>query len=100
MSLKDQLSDTACVMCDSLLERKREVQGYNICPECADSVARNIKNLNTHDPYDMYVWKRGANRAKRFNWELLGQVLGACSFCEAMRLASIAYVMTVLLFSF
>ena len=85
-------------MCDSLFERKREVQGYSICPECADSVARNIKKLNTHDPYDMYVWKRETNRAKWRNWELLGQVLGVVTGAAA--LVVIAYVMTVLLFSF
>ena len=96
MKIKKLLSEAPCLRCDNLFDRKREVQGYSICPECADSVARNIKKLNTHDPYDMYVWKREANRAQRRNWELLGQTVGAV--LGAVVLVVMAYVMTVLLF--
>ena len=78
MKIKKLLSEAPCLRCDNLFDRKREVQGYSICPECADSVAR-IKKLNN----------------KR-NWKLLGQAVGVV--LGAVVLVVMAYVMTVLLF--
>jgi len=45
MKIKNQLSEASCVMCDSLFPREREVQGYNTCTACAESLGRISRSI-------------------------------------------------------
>ena len=80
MKIKNQLSETACVMCDSLFGREREVQGYNTCTACAESlgrISRSVRKINEKTRHEI-VSKQNEFWPEFFN---CFPVLGNCYSC-------------------